>query len=253
MATSYSDDELLARVLDIEEIKRVVHRRVYYIASDLRRQELEDLWVREPEHQASASFGRNWGFYVGIPDIWEYYVSRHEEHLRKQQLTNGAPALNTGNMYAHPATTGLVQLADDGATAKGMWYAAGQETLALPDGTADARWELEKIGIDFVYEAGGWKIWHLIIATDLNCEAGQSYAQTPVYIDWDNDPVRTEFGKPTIEVLTHDATFNWWDDYPPPPPFGGYDTFTDEISYGPEGWHPPKHKGLEAGEGRNFR
>jgi hypothetical protein len=98
-----------------------------------------------------------------------------------------------------------------------LWYAIAQETTALADGTADARWMLEKIAVDFIKEGSEWKIWHIMIATDLNCEAGVDYAETPVYVDWEKDPVKCEFGKPDVKQLTHDPTFNWWDNYPPMP------------------------------------
>jgi hypothetical protein len=89
-----------------------------------------------------------------------------------------------------------------------------------------------------------------MIAADLNCEAGVDYAETPVYVDWEKDPVKCEFGKPDVKQLTHDPTFNWWDNYPPMPE--EYEKWNDENSYGPEGWKPPVHKGLEAGEGHNW-
>ena len=60
-----------------------------------------------------------------------------------------------------------------------------------------------------------------------------------------------EFGTPTIPMVTHDATFNWWDNYPPMP--RPYETFADEISYGPEGYHKPETFQLGAQEGRNYR
>ncbi|MGI5936372.1 MAG: nuclear transport factor 2 family protein [Oscillospiraceae bacterium] len=251
MKKQYTDEELMLRVWDVEKIKTLVNKRVYYIADDRREDELRDLWVSEPEHMKTASFGRNWGYYVGMDEIRKYYVENHNRWLQEQMKENGAHEVNVGNLYAHPATTGLVRLAGDGKTAKGLWYCISQETKALGDGTADARWMLEKMGIDFVKEGDQWKIWHMVIATDLNCEAGEDYSCQPVYVDWDNDPVKKEFGKPTIEQLTHDATFNWWDDYPfiPQP----YETFTDEISYGPEGFKPNPNKGLSAGEGRDFR
>ena len=60
-----------------------------------------------------------------------------------------------------------------------------------------------------------------------------------------------EFGKPTVECLCHDGTFNWWDDYPSMPE--PYWSFTDDISYGPEGWKPPRGKHYGAREGRNYK
>jgi hypothetical protein len=254
MAKKYTNDELIARVWDVEEIKKVAYKRVYYIAGDKRKEELDDLWVSDPKFRETASFGRNWGYYVGMDNIREYYVTKHNADLEAQKEANKANALNVGNVYAHPATTALVELAQDGKTAKGLFYCISQETKAKKDGTADARWILEKIGIDFVKEKDGWKIWHIVIAMDLNCEAGENYSEQPVYVDWETDPVKVEFGKPTVEKLVHDATFNWWDNYPGMPPYADeYETWSDDISYGPEGYVPPKHKGLSAGEGRNYK
>lgn len=251
MKKQYTDDQLIRRVWDVENIKTLVYKRVYYIVGDLREQELCDLWVSEPENMKTASFGRNWGFYTGMDEIRRYYITDHNERLVTQMEETGVSDLNIGNLYAHPASTGLVQLSGDGKTAKGMWYCIAQETTALGDGTADARWMLERLAIDFIKEGDDWKIWHMVIAADLNCEAGENYSAQPVYVDWERDPVKTEFGEPTIAALIHDSTFNWWDDYPfiPQP----YETFSDEISYGPEGFRPNPNKGLSAGEGRNYR
>ena len=160
-----------------------------------------------------------------------------------------------GNMYAHPLTTGLVELAEDGKTAKGLWYSIGNEAMAQADGTAHVQWMLGKVAADFVREEDGWKIWHIVISTDVDCQAGHDYGEYPVYEDWSADStnqVRREFGRPTVEVLTHDVTFNWWDNYPPMPP-KDYKTFTDDISYGPEGYKPPEVIGMRAGEGRNYK
>ncbi|MDR1766112.1 MAG: nuclear transport factor 2 family protein [Lachnospiraceae bacterium] len=250
MEQRYTDKELMARVWDVENIKTLIHKRVYYIADDRREDELSDLWVSAPENMATASFGRNWGFYVGMDAIRGYYVDAHAKRLAQQMERTGAAEPNVGNLYAHPASTGLVRLAGDGLTAKGLWYCIAQETTALGDGTADARWMLERIAADFVKESDGWKIWHMVIAADLNCEAGENYSKQPVYVDWDSDPVKAEFGTPTVAALTHDPTFNWWDGYPfiPEP----YETFHDSISYGPEGFVPNPLKGLSAGEGRGY-
>jgi len=251
MRKSYTDEELILRVWDVEEIKKIMHRRVFYIAGDRRAAELDELWVLEPENKKAASFGRNWGWYTGMDNIRAYYVDAHEKHLAEQMIETGAKEKNVGNIYAHPVTTGLIILANDGNTAKGMWYVIAQETTAKADNSADVRWILEKIAVDFIREGEDWKIWHMMIAMDLNCEAGEDYSKQPVYVNWDRDPIKREFGAPTIAALAHDPAFNWWDNYPPMPE--PYETFTTAISYGPEGWKPPTDKGLFAGEGRNFK
>ncbi len=78
-----------------------------------------------------------------------------------------------------------------------------------------------------------------MIANDLVCEAGTNNEEDPVYVDYATDPVAVEFGTPTIQKLVHDQTFNWWDNYPPCPQ--PYEHWSDDISYGPEGYMGTHH------------
>ena len=161
----YTDEELIQRVWDVEEIKKLIHKRVIYIANEMRKEELNDLWVQDPEHQKTASFGRNTGYYTGMDAIHDYYVVHHQKEREKQlkELHAANPAiadipqnLHIGCLSSHPVSTGLVELAGDGKTAKGLWYAIAQETEAQPDGTGKALWMPEKIAVDFVKEEDGW-------------------------------------------------------------------------------------------------
>ena len=231
--TNYTDEELIARVWDVEEIKKLVYKRSVYIANDWRARELDELWVREPDHQETAAFGKNIGWYVGMDNIRAWYDKRHGD----------------GYMAFHPATTGLVELAGDGKTAKGLFYSIANETEPNGDGTAKALWMPEKLAFDFIKEGDEWKIWHLVAAVDLVSEAGTDYSEQDPYPDYEKD--LADFGEPTVKQLIHDGTFNWWDDYPAMPE--PYETWSDDISYGPEGWKPPKGKHYGAREGRNYK
>ena len=92
-----------------------------------------------------------------------------------------------------------------------------------------------KAGHRLSQEDGKWKIWHLVIATDLQSEAGADYMEQKVYLPDEENPAFREFGTPTLPMLTHDVMFNWLDNYPAPPV--PYETFNEDNSYGPEG-HP---------------
>ena len=52
---TYTDDELIQRVTAIEEIKKIANKRVYYMINEWRQKELDDLWVSQPEHTATAA------------------------------------------------------------------------------------------------------------------------------------------------------------------------------------------------------
>lgn len=255
----FTDDELIRRVWDVEEIKKVVNKRVYYQTNEWREQELNDLWVSEDANKATASFGKNTGYYVGMDEIKKYYVDHHIEDRKAQlaaisaanpEIANTEENLHIGCLVSHPVSTGLVELAGDGKTAKGIWYSIGQETTANPDGTGTALWEPGKVAYDFIKEGDEWKIWHLVEANDLYSEAGENYSEQEVYHNYETNPIDIEFGEPTIKVITHNTDFNWWDNYPAMPE--PYDTWSDDISYGPEGFKPVNY-GMNSKEGGNWR
>ena len=255
----YTDEERIVRVWDVENVKKLVYKRGYYIANEWRARELDELWVSEAEYSQTASFGRNTGWYVGMENIRRYYVEKHEADIRARQNALGRrvegmsvedAGLYSGFLSSHPATTGLIRLAGDGKTARGIFYSIAHETAPRADGTAEALWVPEKQAYDFVKQADGWRIWHVVHATDLVCPAGGDFSKLSPYADYDNNPVMQEFATPTIPCICHDSTFNWWDNYPPVP--GEYETFSVETSYGPEGYHAPEGVYLRAGEGRNY-
>jgi hypothetical protein len=240
----------LRQVLDSEAVIELMNRRVHYVFGGKRGEEIEDLWVRGAEARARAAYGKNWGWYLGFDAIKDYYVKDFEARLDAQREANGAEARGVGNLYAHPITTPYVEIAADGRSARGLWYSIAQETWATQDG-ADALWMLEKIAVDFLKEDGEWRILNMMTAVDLSSVAGEDYAKQPVYLKPEDDPVRVEFGEPTVRELAHDNMFNWWDNYPPIPE--PYETFSWENSYGPDGWQPPKLKGFNAGEGSHYK
>ena len=113
----------------MEEIKKLIHKRVIYIANEMRKEELNDLWVQDPEHKKTASFGRNTGYYTGMDAIYDYYVVHHqkerEEQLKKLHAANPAIAdipqnLHIGCLSSHPVSTGLVNWLETERQRKGF-------------------------------------------------------------------------------------------------------------------------------------
>ncbi len=243
----FTEDELIDRVWDREEIQAVMAKRVYLAANEQRRREINELWVSEDENRRTASYGKNWGYYVGMDNIIKYYIVAHHERLMDNlkkcaEADPSVPSANEdigyGYMSVHPLTTPLIEIAGDGRTAKGIWYSIGQETTRKPDGTGDAVWHSQKIGVDFLKESAGWKIWHLVEIMDVNCRAGEDYSAQNVIMEPDDPALietKLEFGTPNYELLTHDSRFNWRDHYPWMPE--SYFTFSDKLSFGPKG-HP---------------
>ncbi len=232
-----SEEERIIRVWDVEQIKDLMSRRTIYEARGDHQQELDDLWVQLPENQATASFGRNWGYYVGMPEIQKYYVTQYAEQCAAEKAAIGKPeeGPDYGRFLYHPLSTPNVELAGDGKTAQGTWYSIGADCYPNADGTADCNWNCQKICADLIKEPGGWKIWHIVFSNDFMVQTGHPVGDLQSIYIRGTGRDEIDFGTPTIPMLAHDPSYTWCDNYPPLNQ--GYDTFTDEISYGPEG-HP---------------
>lgn len=59
-------EQEMRRVWDVEQVKQLMHKRVFLQTWDRRQEELDTLWVTEPERKKTASYGSNWGYYVGM-------------------------------------------------------------------------------------------------------------------------------------------------------------------------------------------
>lgn len=183
-ALAYTDEEIAKiasdaqRALDIQAVENVMNRHVMYHCYGEHQEEMEELWVQKPENQATASFGQNQGFMVGYGSIWDGYVTGHDESWLKsakryceqndidvsgwtdEQILEVYGGV--GQLLLHVTTTAIIEVAEDGQTAKGFWYSPGM--IAETGQNANSIWEA--YGCDFVKEDGEWKIWHLHMFTD---------------------------------------------------------------------------------------
>ena len=59
MNRKFTDEEQILRIWDVEDVKSLMNKRVFLQTADLREEELRTMWVQEPEHQKTASYGIN--------------------------------------------------------------------------------------------------------------------------------------------------------------------------------------------------
>ena len=217
----YTDEENAVRLMDVETVKDLLARRAYYLDSGDYEGELSDLWVQAPENQKTASYGENWGYYVGMESLKKKYAGRNVPET-------GWGAVNTVN-------TGHVHLAYDGKTARGLFYDVYERSAGRSDGTAETIVVCGPLACDFIKEDGGWKIWHLFQGADHVFTVGENYADVPIPRPVETNPVAKKFPDLDVALKTYDPDYGWADNYPPMP--DPYYTFRLEESYGPEG-HP---------------
>lgn len=239
----FTDDEAIRRVWDVENIKNLISRFFYFEAANERQASLEQLWVNQPENRETASFGRNWGFIQGMDAIKDYYVNHNRF---------GA----VGTQLMHPLSTKLLCLAEDGKTAQGLWMGIGYETAPNAAGELKGVWVNERMAVDFIREADGWKIWHLLIGTNFVCGAGENYMDQDIITEtreyrngnpawymvgkenttaevavFDQIPeyAEREAFQPTIKADVYTALYNDQIAFPALPV--DYKTFDDVVSY----------------------
>lgn len=239
----YTNEERIDRIWDRENCTQLLNRHAIYYSNEQRRRELDELWVQEPENQATASLAYNNGYYVGMDAIAQHYVVDREQQLydRLKPYTEADPGLrlsrenlSLGASAMHTSTTPLVYISDDGKTARFQGYQLGYQSIGRPDGTAESYLEFGLVYADLIREEKGWKIWHLVLEHDHTVEVGHAYAETPVLRPDAEDPIcLMDNGTPTIQRTVYDPFYGWeyiWDDMPRP-----YTTYQEGESYGPNG------------------
>lgn len=237
MSRAFTNDELVVRIWDKENVIKTINRHSYYYSNEMRREELADIWVREPENRRTASLSYNNGFFIGMEEIERHYAAFRDEQRRAALSPYHAAGVDClpghGCAAMHTSTTPLVYIADDGKTAQYLGYHLGFESTGKPDGSADTYMDLGLIHADLVKEGDAWRIWHLSLEHDHTITVGENYAKVPIRQAPEEDPLFVNFGTPTLPREVYDPFFGWenmWYDMPRP-----YETMTAERSYGPDG------------------
>jgi hypothetical protein len=234
MVQTLTAEQKIQQVLDIHDIHNVMGRHAYYHALGKHIEELDTIWVKKTPN---PTFTQNWGSYHGYESIRYYYgeflkISQQHDLNRLRQnfpeVEDKPENYGAGSTLMHTLTTPVIEVAGDGQTAKGVWYSPGQVTGLGPNGKPKAHWMWEKYAVDFAKEDGKWKIWHLLILTDLAVEVGKSWTDESLPPP---APGGIEMPKPDMEA----NIYNFYSltqvpqDYPKLPE--PYQTFSETFSY----------------------
>ena len=224
-----------ARVVeDVRMIERIMGRYTFLNCYKKHRDFFDMYWCKETENPTITFNDRK---YIGYEAVKNYFVVYNEAQTKwaneimrnkyPEELDNkpDAEIWGVGSNTVLTFTTPLIQVAFDEKSAKGLWLVLGETTEVYGDGPK-AGWLLGRCGMDFVKEAGQWRIWHMTFFTDF---------ETPVGKNWGTDIMYPHEGIP-IPAPTESGTYyqNYSKDYvsrlipaiPKP-----YDTFANTFSY----------------------
>jgi len=217
----------LARWEDKRALRNLMGIYANYLILNRDGEICQDLWSSRED----VAYGTGDGWYVGAASVRGYYAAREAKNRRIAELLIQAlphkfagktadDVYGIGVFRSMPVSCPIIEIAGDGRTAKGLWYSPGFE---------GARWSYGICGADFVREADGWKIWHLIFGTDFTLAPGALRSEQPIPASAD-------------EEIVYTARYNFAA-YPGVP--APYETWTPETGYGPEG--NPRYRKMNRG------
>jgi hypothetical protein len=152
--TAMSAEEKLQRVLDFQEIQNIMGRYAYITMASAQEERVA-LFAKRPDTR--VYFGEQ-GYFEG-PDAPERAWGG-----MSAVMAEGGQDSRAGRMAIHAPICPVIEVAEDGETAKGTWIGLG--LLAMKNretGEPTGAWEWDKYGVDFIKEDGAWKIWHFHI------------------------------------------------------------------------------------------
>ncbi|WP_177198533.1 nuclear transport factor 2 family protein [Novosphingobium sp. CF614] len=155
---------------DVQEIQNLMARRAMLHSIGHNEEELE-LWSKKRE----IRWAQNAGCWIG-EDYRKYYVdinfAMQKAQLKALAAANPAIADDyaanryIGQTVLHILSTPLIEVAEDGQSAKGFWYTPGV-ILSTADGKVGEGVNMwERYGVDFVREDGHWRFLHIEVITD---------------------------------------------------------------------------------------
>lgn len=237
-------EELVSRWEDRREIQNRMGQYTYALLLKQEKELFDRFWCRQAER---PSLGMNEGYYVGYDAIRGYYEALHQQTLlrtsliardfadkvKERGLTEEA-LYGAGVLEHKPLGNQIIEIAADRKTAKAFWYVVGKEDEYGYSGPL-SYWTFGMYGVDFVWEDGEWRIWHLVYVEDIHTPCGESWADKP------KQRPENEFYRPMVEFKLPELTVRKpvRSLYAPERPFAktlplpeAYNAFSDTFSYG---------------------
>ena len=196
------------RLEAVQACRNLMGKYSYYHTA-FRNNEYIDLWAKRDDDLLVMP----WGSYKGFEGVKACYLKDHGDRNDPGMLDS-----LRGAVMMHEMDTEVIEVAEDGKTAKGAWISPGHETYVdgqVPgrpdetgDGKAHAEWCWGKYAVDFIKDADGqWKIWHMRLYPLFKCEYGTSWVEA-------KQPTADEFAFTSAEKNVSMWTYSPAEVYP---------------------------------------
>jgi hypothetical protein len=172
-------------MLDRLEWRREVRNIMGRISHDYAVKQEAEVYERYWSTREDVSLGLNNGYYQGAAAVAGYYKALGEEiKLSSELIQKMFPkelgdkteeeVYGVGMITYLPFESQVIEIADDGQTAKGIWNIRGSG-CHLTVGGPVANWIFGWAAVDFIQEEGQWKIWHMQLLYNVDHQCGSAF------------------------------------------------------------------------------
>lgn len=234
-------DAMLERLEWRRDIRNIMGR----ISADYTVREEGLIYDRYWSHRDDVVLGVNDGWYVGPEAVSGYYQALDEEIVLaskcvKKDFPDKVADLSdeelkgVGAMSYIPMDSQIIEIADDGQTAKAIFNIRGSYNKVTVSGPI-AYWLFGWAAVDFVMEDGTWKIWHMQWLRNVDVQCGTAFGEEPEKFPEEPayaDVASFRMPEPTVKAVLME---NYYTDRPftkSPKAPEPYETFADTFSYG---------------------
>ncbi len=179
--TQFNTAELLDRLEWRRELRNIMGRISHDYAVKQEAQVYDRYWSRRED----VCLGLNNGYYQGAAAVSGYYGALGEEIALSsrliqqkfpQELGSKTPeeVYGVGMITYLPFESQVIEIADDGQTAKGIWNIRGSG-CHLTVGGPVANWLFGWAAVDFILEDDAWKIWHMQLLFNIDHQCGSAF------------------------------------------------------------------------------
>lgn len=161
----------LDRQLAIHECKNLMGKVMYYGVAWLNKK-MVTLWANRDD----CLLEMPWGIYDGIEGVKRCYLQDFGDRSDPGKLDK-----LKGVMMLYTVDTPVIQVAEDGQTATGIWYSSGADTWREGDADPQGYWRWGQYEGKFILEDGTWKIWQLRFYPMFLTKYKESWTKAPAY------------------------------------------------------------------------
>lgn len=180
----FSALQLVGRWEDQRDIKNLMGKYANCIILN-REGDIYDLfWAKK---QNDVCLGFNDGWYKGKDAVVGYYNAVRDRNALVASLIqkkfpeelgdkSEEEIYGIGPFKVRPVACPIIEVAEDGKTAKGLFYCQGAYAEVYSYGPS-ASWSWGYYAVDFVIEEDEWKLWHMQYVNDIDFTCGKSWGK----------------------------------------------------------------------------